>query len=102
MRFKFLGVPAAVLLCLSLSAHAQDYPASSKPITFVLPYAAGGPTDKAARDLAQSMSKALGGHSIVIENAPGASGVTTAPLKSMPLPGDARPPPSATIRSCRI
>ena len=53
---------------------AQDYPASGKPISFVLPYAAGGPTDKAARDLAQAMSKALGGHSIVIENAPGASG----------------------------
>ena len=74
MRSKFLCVPAAVLMCLSVNAHAQDYPAASKPITFVLPYAAGGPTDKAARDLAQSMSKALGGHSIVIDNAAGASG----------------------------
>jgi len=59
---------------LSLSAVAQDFPVANKPITFVLPYAPGGPTDKAARDLAQSMSKVLGGHSIVIDNAAGASG----------------------------
>ena len=68
-----VGLAVAALLG-SGSVLAQDYPASSKPISFVLPYAAGGPTDKAARDLAQAMSKALGGHSIVIENAPGASG----------------------------
>jgi tripartite-type tricarboxylate transporter receptor subunit TctC len=74
MRLKFLSVPAAVLMCLSVNAYAQDYPAANKTITFVLPYAAGGPTDKAARDLAQSMSKAMGGHSIVIDNAAGASG----------------------------
>ena len=66
-------LPALALLA-SVTASAQDYPASSKPITFVLPYAPGGPTDKAARDLAQAMSKSLGGHSIVVENAPGASG----------------------------
>ncbi len=53
---------------------AQDFPAANKPITFVVPYAPGGPTDKAARDLAQAMSKAMGGASIVIENAAGASG----------------------------
>jgi tripartite-type tricarboxylate transporter receptor subunit TctC len=61
-------------LLLSANAFAQDYPASNKSITFVLPYAAGGPTDKAARDLAQAMSKAMGGHSIVIDNSAGASG----------------------------
>jgi tripartite-type tricarboxylate transporter receptor subunit TctC len=74
MRSKLLCVPAAVVMCLSANAFAQDYPAANKSITFVLPYAAGGPTDKAARDLAQSMSKAMGGHSIVIDNAAGASG----------------------------
>ncbi len=63
---------AAVLA--SSAAMAQDYPAAGKSITFVLPYAAGGPTDKAARDLAQAMSKSMGGQSIVVENAPGASG----------------------------
>jgi tripartite-type tricarboxylate transporter receptor subunit TctC len=58
----------------SAAAVAQDYPTPGKPVTFILPYAAGGPTDKAARDLAQAMSKIMGGHSIVVENAPGASG----------------------------
>ena len=70
---------ASSLLCATgllaaVPVAAQDYPAAGKPISFVLPYAAGGPTDKAARDLAQAMSKAMGGHSIVVENAPGASG----------------------------
>ena len=63
---------ASSLLCNP--AAAQDYPVSSRPISFVLPYAPGGPTDKAARDLAQAMSKAMGGQSIVVENLPGASG----------------------------
>ena len=74
MRFLFLPVSVACALLLSANAWAQDYPASNKSITFVLPYAAGGPTDKAARDLAQAMSKAMGGHSIVIDNSAGASG----------------------------
>jgi tripartite-type tricarboxylate transporter receptor subunit TctC len=65
---------AAATLAAALPAMAQDFPAANKPITFVVPYASGGPTDKAARDLAQSMSKAMGGVSIVIENATGASG----------------------------
>jgi len=70
---------ASLVLCaagalVSGTVAAQDYPSASRPISFILPYAAGGPTDKAARDLAQAMSKAMGGHSIVVENAPGASG----------------------------
>ena len=63
---------ASALVCAPVAA--QDYPAAGKTISFVLPYAAGGPTDKAARDLAQAMSKIMGGQSIVVENAPGASG----------------------------
>jgi tripartite-type tricarboxylate transporter receptor subunit TctC len=74
MRSPFLPVSLACVLLLSANAFAQDYPVSNKTITFVLPYAAGGPTDKAARDLAQAMSKAMGGHSIVIDNSAGASG----------------------------
>jgi tripartite-type tricarboxylate transporter receptor subunit TctC len=74
MRSKFLPVATACALLACVSAFAQDYPVANKTITFVLPYAAGGPTDKAARDLAQAMSKAMGGHSIVIDNSAGASG----------------------------
>ena len=52
MRSKFLPVATACALLASVNAFAQDYPVANKTITFVLPYAAGGPTDKAARDLA--------------------------------------------------
>jgi tripartite-type tricarboxylate transporter receptor subunit TctC len=74
MRSPFLPVSFACALLLSANVFALDYPVSNKTITFVLPYAPGGPTDKAARDLAQAMSKAMGGHSIVIDNSAGASG----------------------------
>ena len=74
MRSTILPLVLVGTALVSASALAQEYPAPSKPITLVLPYAPGGPTDKAARDLAQAMSKALGGHSIVVDNAAGASG----------------------------
>jgi tripartite-type tricarboxylate transporter receptor subunit TctC len=64
---------AAAAVCAAVPAVAQDFPVANKPITFVVPFAAGGPTDKAARDLALSMGKTLN-TSIVIENAAGASG----------------------------
>ncbi len=53
-------------------AFAQAFP--SKPITLVVPFAAGGPTDLVARQLAEAMRKPLGGASIVVENAAGAGG----------------------------
>ena len=62
---------AAVALATSVSAFAE-YP--DKPITIVVPFAAGGPTDKVARDLAESMRKHLGNQSIVIDNTAGAGG----------------------------
>ncbi|WP_234264106.1 tripartite tricarboxylate transporter substrate-binding protein [Hydrogenophaga sp. NFH-34] len=66
------------LLTLALSAaavsgaFAQGFP--SKPITLVVPFAAGGPTDLVARHLAEAMRKPMGGASIVVENAAGAGG----------------------------
>jgi tripartite-type tricarboxylate transporter receptor subunit TctC len=51
---------------------AAEYP--EKPITLVVPFAAGGPTDKVARDLAEALRKPLGGQAIVIENVGGAGG----------------------------
>lgn len=56
----------------ALFAHADTFP--SKPITFVVPFAAGGPTDRVARDLAEAMRKPLGGVTIVVDNAAGAGG----------------------------
>ncbi|MED5622152.1 tripartite tricarboxylate transporter substrate-binding protein [Ideonella sp. BN130291] len=49
-----------------------DYP--DKPVTIVVPFAAGGPTDKVARDLADVLRKPLGGQSVIIENVGGAGG----------------------------
>jgi tripartite-type tricarboxylate transporter receptor subunit TctC len=68
MKRLLLLASAAVALC----AHADTYP--SKTITFVVPFAAGGPTDRVARDLAEAMRKPLGGMTIVVDNAAGAGG----------------------------
>ena len=62
----FAAIAAAVA-----GVHAQDFPAS-KPITVVVPFAAGGPTDRVARDLAEALRKPLGASSIVVDNVPGA------------------------------
>ena len=58
-------------LAFAFGAAAQDFP--SRTLTFVVPFAAGGPTDTVARLLAQSMSKTLG-HPIIVENTGGAGG----------------------------
>ena len=62
---------AATVLAASFPAFAE-FP--DKPVTIVVPFAAGGPTDKVARDLAEAMRKPLGGQSIIIENVAGAGG----------------------------
>ena len=59
------------LAVAATGAFAQDFP-GGKPITIVVPFAAGGPTDRVARDLAEAMQKPLGGSPIVIDNAAGA------------------------------
>lgn len=59
------------LATLSAGAALAEYP--DKPVTIVVPFAAGGPTDKVARDLAEAMRKPLGA-TIVIENVGGAGG----------------------------
>ena len=70
-RFLQVAAGAAALPAMSRSASAQAYP--SKPITLIVPYAAGGPTDSIARVLAERMRSSLG-QTIVIENTTGAGG----------------------------
>ena len=62
------------LAALAGGVQAADFPIKDKPITIVVPFAAGGPTDRVARDLAESMRKPLGGVIVVIDNAAGAGG----------------------------
>lgn len=64
---------ATLALASNTAALAQDFP-GSKPISIVVPFAAGGPTDRVARDLAEAMRKPLGNVSITVENAAGAGG----------------------------
>ncbi len=67
---RLLVVAAAAL---SLVAQADTYP-TAKPVTIVVPFTAGGPTDRVARDLAEAMRKPLGGATVVVDNAAGAGG----------------------------
>ena len=67
-------VPLAVLASFAPGARAADYPLKDKVITIVVPFAAGGPTDRVARDLSEAMRKPLGGGTIVVDNAAGAGG----------------------------
>ena len=60
------------LLALAAGAALAEFP--DKPITIVVPFAAGGPTDKVARDLAEALRKPLGGATIVVDNVGGAGG----------------------------
>jgi tripartite-type tricarboxylate transporter receptor subunit TctC len=64
---------AAVAGLAATGAHAQNYP--TRPITMIVPFAAGGPTDVIARIVTDHMSRTLG-QQIVIENVAGAGGTT--------------------------
>ena len=67
---RLLVVAAAAF---ALVAQADTYP-TAKPVTIVVPFTAGGPTDRVARDLAEAMRKPLGGATVVVDNAAGAGG----------------------------
>ena len=62
----------ATVAALAATAALADYP--EKPVTIVVPFAAGGPTDKVARDLAEALRKPMNGQPIIIENVGGAGG----------------------------
>src|ERR1051325_4049061 len=62
---------AAALLVAAAPTQAQQFP--QRPITMIVPFAAGGPTDVLARVLGQHMSQTLG-QSIVVEDVTGAGG----------------------------
>ncbi|AOZ08518.1 tripartite tricarboxylate transporter substrate-binding protein [Cupriavidus malaysiensis] len=78
------GAAFAVLAAIAGTAQAQAYPA--KPITWIVPFAAGGPTDALARSIAERVAREVG-QSIVIDNSPGAGG-TVGAAKAARAPAD--------------
>ncbi|WP_132252143.1 tripartite tricarboxylate transporter substrate-binding protein [Methylobacterium segetis] len=72
-RLAGLAIAAAGLGLAATGARADAYP--QRPITMVVPFAAGGPTDVVARIVADHMSRTLG-QQVVIENVTGAGGTT--------------------------
>jgi Tripartite tricarboxylate transporter family receptor len=83
-EFLHLAVSAAALPTLSRIASAQTYP--TRPITMIVPFAAGGGTDVIARIVAEHMSRTLG-QQVIIENVAGAGG-TTGSLRAMRASAD--------------
>lgn len=89
MNLKHVVLIAGALLSglssISFPSHAADaYP--TKPITMIVPFAAGGPTDTVARTIGAVMSKSLG-QQIVIENVGGAGG-TIGVSRAVAAPAD--------------
>lgn len=72
-RLSKLAATLALVLATSVSASADDYP--KRPITMIVPFAAGGTSDVIARAVAEQMAVPLG-QTIIIENVVGAGGST--------------------------
>jgi tripartite-type tricarboxylate transporter receptor subunit TctC len=69
------AIPLAAALLTVGAAQAQDYPTG--PVTMIVPFSAGGPTDTVTRLIAEPMSAALG-QQIVVQNVTGAGGTLAA------------------------
>jgi tripartite-type tricarboxylate transporter receptor subunit TctC len=71
MRFSCAALALSLICACSAPAAADDYP--SRPITIIVPFAAGGPTDVVGRLLAQYMGQTLG-QNVIVEDVTGAAG----------------------------
>jgi tripartite-type tricarboxylate transporter receptor subunit TctC len=86
MRFVTTAVAALLAAAIPLgAAHAQAQSWPSKPVRFVVPFAAGGGTDAFARPLAKVLSQNLG-QSFVIDNRGGAGGTLGAEVAAKSPP----------------
>src|SRR2546430_5537553 len=76
-RFLHLAAGAVALTIVSQLASAQTYP--SRPVSMIVPYPPGGPTDTLGRIFAERMRKSLG-QPVIVENIGGAARpICTAP-----------------------
>jgi len=66
---RLLAAIAAAAIAFGTSASAQDFP--TRPMTMVIPFAAGGPTDVLGRVIAGRMSEVVG-QQVIVENIGGA------------------------------
>jgi tripartite-type tricarboxylate transporter receptor subunit TctC len=73
MLRQLIGAALAALVAGAAPADAQTWP--TRPVTMVIPFAAGGPTDVLGRVMAERMSEILG-QQVVVENVTGAGGMT--------------------------
>jgi tripartite-type tricarboxylate transporter receptor subunit TctC len=73
MKWTLFATALAALLALTGSAGAEDFP--TRPVTMIIPFAAGGPTDVLGRIMAQGMGEAFG-KPVIVENVGGAGGMT--------------------------
>jgi tripartite-type tricarboxylate transporter receptor subunit TctC len=73
MFFRSLATAMAVTAASATAVLAQAFP--TKPVTLIVPFAAGGPTDVIARIASDHMSKTLG-QPVIVENVAGAGGTT--------------------------
>jgi tripartite-type tricarboxylate transporter receptor subunit TctC len=71
IKLSRVVLPLALLCASAIAASADDYP--SRPITMIVPFAAGGPTDVLARVMAQHMGNTLG-QNMIVEDVTGAAG----------------------------
>jgi tripartite-type tricarboxylate transporter receptor subunit TctC len=73
MKFGKFAAVLAFGVALTGAARAEDFP--TRPLTMVIPFAAGGPTDVLGRIVAQRMGEVLG-KNVIVENVGGAGGMT--------------------------
>ena len=84
LKRKRIGLVAAAVLTMLNAAQAES-PFPSRPITLIVPFAAGGPNDVMSRIVSEHMARKLG-QPIIVENIAGAGGTTgsTRVAKSAP------------------
>jgi tripartite-type tricarboxylate transporter receptor subunit TctC len=95
-RFLHLAAGAAALPGVSRIARAQAFP--TRPITLVVPFAAGGPGDTIARVLTPRLSEVLG-QQVIVENVVGAGGMTGVSRVARPRPTAIRSGSAISVRT---